>query len=300
MNIMGCDIILECDIDSVSSLLRSISTKIEKQNITARLTIVLSNNTNSLTINEKGNQLILKLEKDFFKDFEKNKWIIVQQVVRFLSYLNLKYQGNFILLHGSCAIRNQNSFLFCDFYNNVGKTTASLFLGINNIYIEDEFVILDQKNMEVSGLGIEQSIHLRTDTICFLLSKYNKLGIKNVRKEIFVSPTDLCMKKASNSKLNHLVVPFKKRVSQSVLLKSEDLIEHLVFSHIVKLLYRGFDRFDVFCEKIKPDAQYLEALKKVSQDFEIEHLKRKMTKEVSISILEFDSFEEMYDKVSRL
>lgn len=296
--LMGCNIKLLCEIEVICELLSKLSTFSQDKKILGNIHILKTKGPNTLEIDEESDLLIMNIDQNFMRDFDKNQWIIIQQILRFLSFLNIKYQGKYILLHASCSIKDDRAFLFSDYYNNTGKTTASVLLGIENTYLEDEFVILNRQNLELNSIGINESIHLRTDTITYLKNNYSDI-LDNIEQECFISPEKLKMMKVNQHILDHLVVPIRK--SQNFCkYDNEVLIEHLCFSHLIKLLYRGYDRFDVFSEILNSDENFFKLIKNMVSEYPIDDVKEKIFAKIKITFLEYNSFDEMVQKVKRL
>jgi hypothetical protein len=66
------------------------------------------------------------------------------------------------------------------------------------------------------------------------------------------------------------------------------------------MLYRGYDRFDVFSDTTQPEDTFFDLIQKISYEYNISDIKKYLLKCVDFDYLEYGSFYEMEERVKAL
>ncbi|PKL72580.1 hypothetical protein CVV26_01030 [Candidatus Kuenenbacteria bacterium HGW-Kuenenbacteria-1] len=171
--------------------------------------------------------------------------MIMQIIFRFADFLSVDKPQ--LLLHASTAIWCESkAILFGDDGTNVGKTTASIELGLkSNEYVSDEFSVYDVASNAILDFST-LSIHIRDEYLVDL----NNRGIlinSNPKCRGLYSLGDFGIKSSLEAQLSMIVYPrFSLKAEPKVVRLSENKaranLDILAFSHMAKFLYPKYDR----------------------------------------------------------
>lgn len=237
-NIMGVNYEINVDSLTIKKIILGMF-KIELLNshrISANLTIINSNET---SMHVDSNSLIIKLDQEKLS-IEKLRIYVIQMVTRHASYMNLLNNGDIFLLHGSSIGIGNKAVLFGDFFNNTGKTVGAISYLLKGLpLIEDEFTILDTRDMKLYGVAHMDTIHIKNATKDLFFN-----NLLNQAKN-FYSPKDFNSKKVSGNILQTIVIITNQENKNMITDEMQFVILcHIILSNILKLIYPGFDRFD--------------------------------------------------------
>ncbi len=171
--------------------------------------------------------------------------MIMQTIFRFVDFLSINKPQ--LLLHASTAVWCKGkTILFGDDGTNVGKTTASVELGLKNKgYVSDEFSVYDVVSNTILDFST-LPIHIRDE----YLANLNNRGIfidNNPKYRGLYSLGDFGIKSNSEAQLSMIVYPkfslkAKPKVVRLLKNKAKASLDILAFSHMVKFLYPKYDR----------------------------------------------------------
>lgn len=171
--------------------------------------------------------------------------MIMQTIFRFADFLSIDKPQ--LLLHASTAVWCEGkAILFGDDGTNVGKTTASIELGLKSKgYVSDEFSVYDVANNTILDFST-LPIHIRGE----YLADLNNRGIlinRNPKCRGLYPLGDFGIKPSSVTQLSMIVYPkFSMKAEPKVVRLSENKakanLDILAFSHMAKFLYPKYDR----------------------------------------------------------
>ncbi len=171
--------------------------------------------------------------------------MIMQIIFRFADLLSAGKPQ--LLLHASTAIWSEGkAILFGDDGTNVGKTTASIELGLKSKgYVSDEFSVYDVASNIIFDFS-SLPIHIRDEYLADLKSRGTLIG-SNPKYHRLYALSDFGMKSSSDAQLSMIVYPkFSLKAKPKVVRlsgnKAKANLDILAFSHMAKFLYPKYDR----------------------------------------------------------
>jgi len=171
--------------------------------------------------------------------------MLMQIIFRFADFLSTK-QPQFLLHASTATWFDDRAILFGDDGTNIGKTTASLELGLRSKgYVCDEFCVYEVASNLILDFP-NLPIHIRSE----YLKDLNSRGIltKSCSKyDDLYALSDFGIKPKVNAQLSMIIYPkFSLRSKSKVKYLSEKIarkkFEILAFSHMAKFIYPKYDR----------------------------------------------------------